>query len=82
MARPRMHEPDHRPIALQFTVVASIEIKDDRVIAVVPQPDFAPFFLERAEEEGLTEANENGPDDAEPSSEVLTGRKRRASVWC
>src|SRR5262249_37847026 len=45
------------------TVVASVEITDDRVVAVVPQPDFAPFFLARAEADGLTEGNENGPDE-------------------
>ncbi len=28
-------------------VFQEIEIKDDRVIAVAPQPDFAPFFIDR-----------------------------------
>ena len=34
--------------ALARLVFESIEIEDDRVIAVVPQPDFAPFFVKRA----------------------------------
>ncbi len=32
-------------------IFESIEIKDDRVIAVVPQPDFAPFFVDRLRRE-------------------------------
>ena len=37
-----------------------LEIDDDRVTAVVPQPDFAPCFAQRAMDEGLLEANSNG----------------------
>jgi DNA invertase Pin-like site-specific DNA recombinase len=32
-------------------IFASIEIRDDRVVAVVPQPDFAPFFVDRLRRE-------------------------------
>jgi site-specific DNA recombinase len=60
-------------------VFESIEIEDDRVIAVVPQPDFAPFFVQRAMAEGLLEANSNGAIEMAPSSEVMNGRKRRDS---
>ncbi len=31
--------------SLAQLVFQSVEIKDDRVVAVVPQPDFAPFFM-------------------------------------
>jgi hypothetical protein len=56
----------------------SIEIEDDRVAAVVPQPDFTPFFMKRAMDEGLIVAdNNNGASDVTPSSEVMNGRKRR-----
>jgi hypothetical protein len=61
-------------------VFESIEIEDDRVTAVVPQPDFAPFFVKRAVDEGLLEANTNGAPVVTPSSEVMNGRKRRGSV--
>jgi hypothetical protein len=40
--------PRHRRNALARLVCASIEIEDDRVTAVMPQPDFAPFFVQRA----------------------------------
>jgi hypothetical protein len=60
-------------------VFESIEIEDDRVTAVVPQPDFAPFFVKRAVDEGLLEANTNGAPVVTPSSEVMNGRKRRDS---
>jgi DNA invertase Pin-like site-specific DNA recombinase len=30
--------------ALARTVLQSVEIRDDRVVAIVPQPEFAPFF--------------------------------------
>ncbi|MCC2626677.1 MAG: recombinase family protein [Thermomicrobiales bacterium] len=32
-------------------IFQSIEVKDDRVVAVVPQPDFAPFFVDRHQRE-------------------------------
>jgi hypothetical protein len=50
------------------------------VTAVVPQPDFAPFFVKRALDEGLIEENDNGATGVTPSSEVMNGRKRRGSV--
>jgi site-specific DNA recombinase len=65
--------------ALARLVFESIEIEDDRVTAVVPQPDFAPFFVKRAVDEGLLEANTNGAPVVTPSSEVMNGRKRRDS---
>jgi site-specific DNA recombinase len=61
-------------------VFETIEIEDDRVVAVVPQPDFAPFFVKRAMDEGLLEANTNGATGVTPSSEVTNGRKRRGSL--
>jgi hypothetical protein len=66
--------------ALARLVFESIEIEDDRIIAVVPQPDFAPFFLQRAMAEGLLEANSNGATFVAPSREVMNGRKRRGSL--
>jgi DNA invertase Pin-like site-specific DNA recombinase len=67
--------------ALARLVFESIEIEDDRVLAVVPQPDFAPFFIKRATDEGLlVEGNENGATGVTPSSEVMNGRKRRGSI--
>ena len=65
--------------ALARLVFASVELVDDRVTAVVPRPDFAPFFVARAVEEGTLDGNENGADEAAPSSEVVNGRKRRGS---
>ncbi|HEY7154578.1 MAG TPA: recombinase family protein [Gemmataceae bacterium] len=38
-------------------VFQEIEVRDDRVVAVVPQPDFAPFFLERLRKEGGGDGN-------------------------
>ena len=35
----------------------SIEVKDDRVVAVVPQPDFAPFFVDRLQRENGGQGN-------------------------
>jgi site-specific DNA recombinase len=66
--------------ALAVLVFEAIEIEDDRVTAVVPQPDFAPFFVKRALDEGLIEENDNGATGVTPSSEVMNGRKRRGSV--
>ncbi len=66
--------------ALARLVFESIEIEHDRVRAVVPQPDFAPFFVKRAIEGGLLEDNNNGAAEATPSSEVMNGRKRRGSM--
>jgi site-specific DNA recombinase len=65
--------------ALAVLVFEAIEIEDDRVTAVVPQPDFAPFFVKRALDEGLIEENDNGATGVTPSSEVMNGRKRRDS---
>ena len=48
--------------------------------AVVPQPDFAPFFVKRAQDEGLLEDNTNSATEVTLSSEVMNGRKRRGSV--
>ena len=45
-----------------------------------PLPDFAPFFVQRAMEEGLLEAHTNGATGVTPSSDVMNGRKRRGSV--
>jgi hypothetical protein len=66
--------------ALAQRVVASIEIADDRVVAVVPQPDFAPFFVRRAIKEGLLSDNDNSAAEATLSTEVMNGRKRRGSL--
>ncbi len=66
--------------ALARLVFISVEITDDRVVAVVPQPDFAPFFVALATDDAAPEDNANGPDDSGPSSEVMNGRKRRGSV--
>ncbi len=60
-------------------VFQAVEITDDRVVAVVPQPDFTPFFVAQAEGNGVLMGNNNGPEESEPSSEVLNGRKRRGS---
>ena len=40
-------------------VLREVEVGDDRVVAVVPQPDVAPFFVDRLREEG-------GGDDDTP----------------
>jgi hypothetical protein len=66
--------------ALARLVFESIEIEDDRVIAVVPQPDFAPFFVKRAMDEGLLEADSSGATGVTPSCKVMNGRKRRGSA--
>ncbi len=65
--------------ALARLVFQSVEITDARVVAVVPQPDFTPFFVARAEADEMLVSNKNGPEESEPSSEVLNGRKRRDS---
>ena len=57
----------------------SVKIEDDLVTAVVPQPDFAPFFVRWALDERLLEADTNGATGVTPSSEVSYGRKRRDS---
>jgi len=66
--------------ALARLVFRSVEVVDDRVVAVVPQPDFAPFFVARAEDEGRVADNDNGVGAAPLSNEVMNGRKRRGSV--
>jgi hypothetical protein len=38
-------------------IFQSIEVKDDRVVAVVPQPDFAPFFVDRLQRENGGQGN-------------------------
>ncbi len=66
--------------ALSRLVFASVELADDWVVAVVPQADFAPFFVVAASEDGPVEDKANGAAGAAPSTEVLNGRKRRGSV--
>jgi hypothetical protein len=57
--------PDQRN-ALARLIFQKVEIEDDRVAAVVPQPDFAPFFA-------LAGGNETGwPDLATPDCQVLS----------
>lgn len=51
----------------------SIGIEDNRVIAVVPQSEFVSFFVKRAPDEGLLDANDNGVTGVTPSSEVRIG---------
>ncbi len=65
----------------------SVEIKDDRVAAIVPTPDFAPFFVDEAAKNGRLGTNGNGTDDGavnlrvdeaeatgfEPAISALTG---------
>ncbi|MDQ4099484.1 MAG: hypothetical protein M3121_03175 [Chloroflexota bacterium] len=41
-------------------VFQSIEVQNDRVVAVVPQPDFTPFFAVKAADDGMGGGNENG----------------------
>jgi hypothetical protein len=53
--------------ALDRLVFGSIQGKDDRVMAVVPQRDFAPFFVKRAVVEGFLKANNNGATHVAPS---------------
>ncbi len=65
--------------ALARLVFQSVEVTEDQVVAVVPQPDFAPFLVAQAEADGVLVGNNNGPEESEPSSEVLNGRKRRDS---
>ncbi len=68
--------------ALARLAFQSVEIEDDRVVAVLPQPDFAPFFVAEAVAAGRLDENGNGPGGPGLSSEVLTGRKRRGSDSC
>ncbi len=58
--------------ALARTVFRSVEIADGRVVAVVPQPDFAPFF-------NLTEVEAQSPerDEGQP---VAAAPERQAST--
>ena len=70
--------PEQRT-ALDWLVLKSVEVADERVVVVVRQPTFAPFFLAWAEMEGLLGENENGAAEATPSSEIMNGRKRRDS---
>ena len=65
--------------ALARLVFGAVEVTDDRVAAVMPQPDFAPFFVTRVAAEGMLEENENGADETVRSSEVMYRRKRRGS---
>jgi hypothetical protein len=52
--------------ALARLIFQKVEIEDDRVVAVVPQPDFSPFFA-------LAEDNETGwRDSATPDCQVLS----------
>jgi DNA invertase Pin-like site-specific DNA recombinase len=66
--------------ALARLVFAEIEIKEDRVVAVVPQPDFAPFFLLQVGNSDDGDEHADGAESSAPSSEVLNGRKRRGSI--
>ncbi|MDP9364285.1 MAG: hypothetical protein M3Q10_08705 [Chloroflexota bacterium] len=70
--------PEQR-YALARLVFEAVEVTDDRVATVMPQPDFAPFFVTRVAIEGMLEENENGADEAAPPTEVLHQRKRRGS---
>ncbi len=57
--------PDQRN-TLARLIFQQVEIEDDRVAAVVPQPDFAPFFA-------LAEDNETGwLDEATPECQVTS----------
>jgi hypothetical protein len=58
----------------------TVEIRADRVVVVVPQRDFAPFFVQRAVDEGLLAANTSGATDVTPSRKVMCGRKRQESI--
>ena len=71
--------PEQRNTLVRL-VFQSVEIVDDRVVTVVPQPDFAPFFVAQAAAEGMLDGNESGADHSAPSSEVMNGRKRRGSL--
>ena len=57
--------PDQRN-ALAKLVFQSVEIKDDRVAAVVPQPDFAPFFNLAEIDREAGGNNEGQPGGAAP----------------
>src|SRR5207253_1137888 len=60
--------------ALARLVFQAVKITDDQVTAVLPQPDFAPFFV------ALRREDDDTPDDPSgvSSSKVATWRKRRA----
>ncbi len=61
-------------------VFQAVEVADARVMAVVPQPDFAPFFVREAIAAGRLDEYQNDPEHLGSSNEVLTGRKRRGSA--
>ncbi|MBA2754154.1 MAG: recombinase zinc beta ribbon domain-containing protein [Chloroflexia bacterium] len=65
--------------ALARLIFESVEIVDDRVAAVVPRADFAPFFVAGTPVDGSSGEKADGADDSTPSNQVLTGRKRRDS---
>jgi site-specific DNA recombinase len=70
--------------ALARTVLQSVEIRDDRVTAVVPQPEFAPFF------NLVNRGNESMNDEGQPcgaapncqSSALAGGSDGDRSVGC
>ncbi len=58
--------------ALARIVFRSVEIVDGRVVAVVPQPDFAPFFNLTQVEARSPELNEGQPQLAAPDRQTST----------
>jgi site-specific DNA recombinase len=70
--------PDQRN-RLARLVFESVEVKDDQLVAVIAQPDFAPFFLASNGDLSQFKTNENDTEEPVSSSEVMTGRKRRDS---
>jgi hypothetical protein len=68
MATPKERNTLARPM------LKSVEIKDDRIVAVVPQPDFAPFFVAQIARYA------DSAESSALSNEVPCWRKRRASV--
>jgi hypothetical protein len=57
-------------------VFQSVEIADDRVTAITPQADFAPFFVLALEAENV----EAAPDVAETASMAVAANERQTSV--
>ena len=58
---------------LARTVFQQVEIKDDRVVAVLPQPEFAPFFNLLAPDDDDPDGNNDGqPHSAAPSCQTST----------
>lgn len=66
-------------------IFQSIEVKDDRIVLVVPQPDFAPFFLDRQHREG---EKENTPEESggvnreiEEAEATGVGHAHTSRIW-